>query len=196
LLSTNTNDGRINSSIDETIILNLINKKFDGKVKIPSIRMWYDMLVFDYLHGWIPVNIKTTTTISYDNVGNLALCVYSYTNELLDIHRNKTYDNREMSIILYNKLKNKNYNRNYKKDYYFIVINKTNNCDIIINSVKGLTTLTANLNNLPFQICWDKNREYNYKKIDKNIEMFLSCLKKPTPNWKETFMTNIRTLTI
>ncbi len=61
-----------------------------------------------------------------------------------------------MSNILYNKLKNKEYNKNNKKDYYFIILNKTNTDDIIINSIKGLTILTPNINNLPFQVCWNK----------------------------------------
>ena len=54
-----------------------------------------------------------------------------------------------MSIILFDKLKNKNYNKINKKDYYFIVLNKTDSNDIIVNSVKGLKILTPNINNLP-----------------------------------------------
>ena len=42
------------------------------------------------------------------------------------------------------------YNKNNKKDYYFIVMNKTDASDIIVNSVKGLSVLTPNINNLPF----------------------------------------------
>jgi hypothetical protein len=99
-----------------------------------------------------------------------------------------------MSNILFNSLKDKKYNMNNKKDYYFIVLNKTNTNDIIINSVKGLTILTPNINNLPFQVCWDKNREFKYENINKKIKLFIDCLQKPKPSWKETFMTNIRTL--
>ena len=73
------------------------------------------------------------------------MCVYSYTNENLNI-----YENSKMCDILFNKIKNKEYN---KKDYYFIVINKNNSKDIIVNS---LTILSPNINNLPFQICWNK----------------------------------------
>jgi hypothetical protein len=72
------------------------------------------------------------------------------------IHKNNSYENGKMSNILYNKLKNKEYNKNNKKDYYFIILNKTNTDDIIINSIKGLTILTPNINNLPFQVCWNK----------------------------------------
>jgi hypothetical protein len=193
--STQTEDGRINSCIDEDVIIKLLIKNFGHlKIKKPKIRTWYDILVFDYMYGWIPINIKTTTTLSSDNTGNLAMCVYAYTNEILDIHRDKYYENGKMSDILFNKLKNKNYNINNKKDYYFIVLNKTDTSDIIVNSIKGLTKLTPNINNLPFQVCWDKNRTFKYENINKKIKLFIDCLQKPKPSWKETFMSNIRIL--
>ncbi len=53
---------------------------------------------------------------------------------------------------------------NSKKDYYFLVINK-NNKNIIINSVKGLNILTPNLNNIPYQVYWNKNKKFEYKSI-------------------------------
>ena len=192
--STQNEDGRINSCIDEDEVIKLLIENFGDKIIKPKIRMWYDILAFDYMYGWIPINIKTTTTITSDNTGNLAMCVYAYTNEILDIYRNKTYENGMMSDILFDKLKNKNYNTNNKKDYYFIVLNKTNASDIIVNSVKGLTILTPNINNLPFQVCWDKNRTFKYENINKKIKLFIDCLQKPKPSWKEIFMSNMRTL--
>ena len=218
--STQNEDGRINSCIDEDEVIKLLIEKFGGvfrklhqpaaspaaphsgqallgaaeKIKKPKIRMWYDILAFDYMYGWVPINIKTTTTITSDNTGNLAMCVYAYTNEILDIHRDKSYENGKMSDILFNKLKNKKYNTNNKKDYYFIVLNKKDASDIIVNSVKGLTILTPNINNLPFQVCWDKNRTFKYENINKKIKLFIDCLQNPKPSWKETFMSNIRTL--
>jgi len=194
LFSKQNQDGRINSSIDEDNITNLLIQKFKNRIVKPKIRMWYDILVYDYLFGWLPVNIKISTTLKSDNVGNLAMCVYAYTNENLDIHRNKTYENGQMSKILYDKLKNKCYNYKNKKDYYFIVLNKDNNADIIINSIKGIANISPNINNLPFQICWSKNKEYKYENINKKIKIFIDCLKKTKPSWKETFMSNIRTL--
>jgi hypothetical protein len=194
IFSKQNEDGRINSSIDEEEVIRLLNNNFGDKIKKPKIRMWYDILAFDYKYGWIPINIKTTTTLTCDNTGNLAMCVYAYTNELLDIHRNKSYENGKMSEILFEKLRNKQYNINCKKDYYFIVLNKNNSNDIIINSVKGLSILTPNINNLPFQVCWDKNREFKYENINKKIKIFINCLKKPKQNWKETFMKNMRSL--
>ena len=192
--STQNEDGRINSCIDEEEVIKLLTEKFGEKIKKPKKRMWYDILAFDSMYGWIPINIKTTTTLTSDNTGNLAMCVYAYTDEMLDIHREKSYENGKMSIILFNKLQNKNYNISNKKDYYFIVLNKTNTNDIIVNSVKGLTILTPNINNLPFQVCWDKNRSFTYENINKKVKQFVECLQKPRPSWNETFMLNMRTL--
>ncbi len=191
--STQNEDGRINSCVDEDEVIKLLVAKFGENIKKPKIRMWYDILVFDYIYGWIPINIKTTTTRTSDNTGNLAMCVYAYTDEILDIHKDTSYENGKMSEILFHKLKNKRYNTNHnKKDYYFIVLNKKNTQDIIVNSVKGLTILTPNINNLPFQVNWSKNREFKYENIRKKIKLFIDCLQKPKPSWKEIFMSNMR----
>lgn len=194
--SSQNEDGRINSCLDEVKVVKLLNEKFGTRIKIPHKRHWYDILAYDYMYGWIPINIKTTTTLTSDNTGNLAMCVYAYTNEILDIHSNKSYENGKMSSILFNKLKNKEYNFNNKKDYYFIVLNKTDSSTPIVNSVKGLTLLTPNINNLPFQVCWNNNRTYKYENIDKKIKQFIDCLQKPKPSWKEKFMSNIRSLNL
>lgn len=192
--SKTSRDGRINSCVDEDNIVELLSNRFDGKIKRPSLRMWYDVLIFDNMYGWLPVNIKTTTMKSGDNVGNLALCVYSYTDEKLDF--DKFYDNKKMSCLLLKKMKDKKLNRIDKKDYYFIVINKNNNQDIIVNSLKGLSHLTPNTNNLPFQIIWDKNRVFSYGNINDKVKLFVKCLQKPKPNWKETFMSSIREINV
>jgi hypothetical protein len=192
--SKQNEDGRINSCIDEDEIIKLLVKQFGDKIKKPKIRMWYDILVLDNMYGWLPVNIKTSTLQTSDNTGNLAMCVYAYTNELLNIHKDKSYENGKMSEILFKKLEKKEYNKNNKKDYYFIVMNKTDTNDVIVNSVKGLSVLTPNINNLPFQVNWSKNREFQYDKINKKIKIFIHCVKKPNPSWKETFMSNMRKL--
>ena len=76
------------------------------------------------------------------------------------------------------------------------MLNRTDGSDIIVNSVKGLTILTPNINNLPFQVCWNKNRTFTYEKINKKIKLFIDCLHKPKPSWKQVFMMNIRTIDI
>jgi hypothetical protein len=217
--STENDDGRVNSCIDEPKIIKLLIEKFGNRIKLPEsnivsktssislrskkntepikkkiIRMWYDILAYDYTYGWIPINIKTSTMKTSDNLGNLTTSVYAYTDEPLDLHTTKTYENGKMSIILFDKLKAKKYNKSNKKDYYFLVLNKTIPGDIVVNSMKGLSILTPNINNLPFQICWNKNRDFHYEHIDKKIKLFITCLQKPKPVWSESFMANIRTL--
>lgn len=191
-LCKTTDDGRVNSYIDEDRIIQILSKKIPSRIYKARIRMWYDILVYDYHYGWLPVNIKTTTTVTSDNTGNLAMCVYAYTDKQLDLK--KTYQNGIMSKILIEKLKQKEYNSNDKKDYYFIIVNKEDNKDVIVNSVKGLSELTPNINNLPFQVCWNKNRHFNYKNIKENVKMLITSLQKPKPSWKEEFMSDARKL--
>lgn len=187
-------DGRINSSLDEKPIIELLIQKFNKRIRLPVHRYWYDILAYDYLYEWIPINIKTTKTKTSDNTGNFAMCLYAYTNEILDIQENKSYNNGTMSKRLIQKLKNLEYNLNNKKDYYFLVLNKDNTKDIIINSLKGLTKLTPNINNLPFQICWNNNRCFRYKNIKTNVEMLKDCIKKPKSSWREEFLRDFRNL--
>jgi hypothetical protein len=187
-------DGRINSCNDENNIIKILIEKFGNRIKKPEkIRFWYDILVKDYRYGWIPVNIKTTTTETSDNTGNLAMCVYAYTDHPLEIF-NTSYENGKMAGILFDKIKNNELNNNSKRDYYFIVINKADSRDVIVNSVKGISILTPNTNNLPFQVCWKYNRIFHYENIKVKLRLFINCLKKPKLNWKETFMSNIRTI--
>ena len=189
-LCETSNDGRINSCMDEDEIIRILSEELPNRIYKPKARMWYDILVRDFQYGWLPVNIKSTTTLTSDNTGNLAMCVYAYTDEQLDLY--KTYQNGRMSKILIEKIIKKDYNYNNKKDYYFVVVNKKNCKDIIVNSVKGLTELTPNINNLPFQVCWNKNRIFKYKHITKSIEILLNALQKPKPSWKESFLNDVR----
>ena len=99
-----------------------------------------------------------------------------------------------MSEILLSKLKSKKLNRISKKDYYFLVLNKLDTNDIIINSLKGLAVLTPNINNLPFQVCWNKNRLFKYENINKKVKLFVDCFQNNKPSWKENFISNIRQL--
>ena len=49
--SSQNEDGRINSCLDEYEIIKLLIEKFGNKIKKPQIRMWYDILIFDYMYG-------------------------------------------------------------------------------------------------------------------------------------------------
>ena len=90
-LSKATADGRVNSSLNELQITNLIKNKFTDRVYIPSARKWYDM-TFDGQ----PVNIKVTGGKSADNACNTMALRYAFSQEdsekLLKSHTNRTKD--------------------------------------------------------------------------------------------------------
>jgi adenine-specific DNA-methyltransferase len=188
--SEKNKDGRLSSAIQEEEVLRILSENFKERIKIPDIRMWYDFLIFDYSLGWLPVNIKITTTKTSDNICNIAGLVHSYTNTILDY--DKHYKNGKMSKILIESLKNKNYNRS-RRDYYFLVINK-NNGDIIANSIRGLTSLSKNVHNLPFQVKWSLNKTFTFNNINKSIDLFMNLFKDIKLNWKTEFMKEIKDL--
>lgn len=190
--STNSVDGRTNSCIDEDIIIEKLKiSPFKERLYIPKPRHWFDIAIMDYQYGWLPINIKSTTTKTADNTGNLAMCVYALTDYDMDLK--KTYHNGKMSKIFIDCLKNKRYNKTLNRDYYFIVVNKENG-NIISNSVKGLNELTPNINNLPFQVKWSHNTKYNYKSILYSINMVKEAIQRPKQSWKEEFLAEMRDL--
>ena len=54
--------------------------------------------------------------------------------------------------------------------------------------------MNNNNNILTFQVCWKKNKIFKYKNINDVIKLFLDCIQKPKPSWKEIFLTDIRTI--
>jgi hypothetical protein len=63
--SNECSDGRTNSCMDEQKIINvLVEHLSDRRIYTPKSRHWYDVSVYDYQYGWLPVNIKSSTTKS------------------------------------------------------------------------------------------------------------------------------------
>lgn len=188
-----SSDGRTNSCKDEINIIKLLKKQKDLKKRlfVPKDRHWFDIAVLDYKYGWFPINIKSTTTKTADNVGNLAICAYALTNYPMDYQ--KSYNNGHISKVFTREIKAKNYNKNYKRDYYFIVYNKEDKT-VIANSIRGLQKLTANINNLPFQVKWSDNKKFKYKHINKVVKDIIYCISKPKPSWTEIFLNEVRSI--
>lgn len=196
-ISHDTDDGRINSYTDEQTIIAHIQTSFPNRTRVPPIRFWFDILILDRLYGWLPVNIKSTTMLTPDNTGNLAMCVYGYTDYPMDVYNvSNTYYNGKMVDILKQKLSTRSFNTSPKRDYYFLVMNKKSPTDIVINSLRGLRKLTPNINNPPFQVKWKHNRDYEYKPVEQCVERFLEAVQKTNPGWREKFSREIRDISI
>lgn len=189
LLSSNP-DGRVNSCLDEETIITMLELRFPKRLQYCKTRHWFDFMVYDYVYGFLPVNIKTSMMKNADNTGNLSICVQSYTPYCLDAKKN--YKNGQLTTILMDCFMSKHYNRNMKKDYYFVVVNKNDPTDIIINSVKGLSVLTPNIHNMPFQVNWNKNRLFQYEPITKKIRIFQECILRTQEDWKYTLLNGMR----
>lgn len=185
-------DGRLSSAIFEDSVLRVLQAGFGERLEVSEARMWHDCLVRDYRHGWLPVNIKVTTTRSADNVGNLAICLWALTDYPLPLRRR--LNSGEASRLLLSHLSSKRYNRNLKRDYYFVVLNKGIPGEVIVNSLKGLRSLTPNANNPPFQIRWRDNSEFRYFPVEEVVARFVECVGGTPRSWREEFMEGARAL--
>lgn len=187
VLHKNHADGRLNSCHDENIIVKLLKKRFN--IIIPNCRMWYDIILIDGDNKY-PINIKTTTMNTSDNIGNFATVVWAYTN--YDMTLESICTNGNMSTVFIDSILNKDYNKS-NRDYYFLVINKDDTSDIIINSMRGLSTITPNMNNLPFQVKWKLNRDYVYINSEMRVKKYL-CMIQNKYDWKTNFILEINKL--
>ncbi|KMZ51165.1 hypothetical protein [Helicobacter pylori] len=164
-LSQPLQDGRLNSSVNEEEILNAI-KHFP--TQLPKAREWWDFS-FEENDIFYPVNIKTTTTKTADNLNGKLGIYYALCGLLPEF-------NNEIAWEKYFQKLHKDLGKNTNKDYYFLIINKNDPKDIFINSLKGIQTLQPN--NLPFQCKWDNNREIVQRDFDGSKKFILSALAK------------------
>ncbi|WRE41185.1 restriction endonuclease [Helicobacter pylori] len=164
-LSQPLQDGRLNSSINEEEILNTI-KHFP--IQLPKAREWWDFS-FKKNDIFYPVNIKTTTTKTADNLNGKLGIYYALCGLVPEF-------NNEIAWEKYFQKLHKDLGKNTNKDYYFLIINKNDPKDIFINSLKGIQTLQPN--NLPFQCKWDNNREIIQRSFIESKNFILSALAK------------------
>ncbi len=165
-LSQPLQDGRLNSSINKEEILNTIKDYFP--IQLPKAREWWD---FSFKKNDIsyPVNIKTTTTKTADNLNGKLGIYYALCGLLPEF-------NNEIAWEKYFQKLHKDLGKNTNRDYYFLIINKNDPKDVFINSLKGIQTLQPN--NLPFQCKWDNNREIVQRDFDGSKNFILSALAK------------------
>ncbi|WP_120864076.1 restriction endonuclease [Helicobacter pylori] len=165
-LSQPLQDGRLNSSVNEEEILNTIKDYFP--IQLPKTREWWDFS-FEENDIFYPVNIKTTTTKTADNLNGKLGIYYALCGLLPEF-------NNEIAWEKYFQKLHKDLGKNTDRDYYFLIINKNDPKDVFINSLKGIQTLQPN--NLPFQCKWDNNREIVQRDFDESKNFILSTLAK------------------
>ncbi|RVY75205.1 restriction endonuclease [Helicobacter pylori] len=165
-LSQPLQDGRLNSSVNEEEILNTIKDYFP--IQLPRAREWWDFS-FEENKIFYPVNIKTTTTKTADNLNGKLGIYYALCGLVPEF-------NNEIAWEKYFQKLHKDLGTNTNRDYYFLIINKNDPKDIFINSLKGIQTLQPN--NLPFQCKWDNNREIVQRDFDGSKNFILSALAK------------------
>ncbi|WRC81797.1 restriction endonuclease [Helicobacter pylori] len=165
-LSQPLQDGRLNSSVNEEEILNTIKDYFP--IQMPKAREWWDFS-FEENDIFYPVNIKTTTTKTADNLNGKLGIYYALCGLVPEF-------NNEIAWEKYFQKLHKDLGTNTNRDYYFLIINKNDPKDIFINSLKDIQTLQPN--NLPFQCKWDNNREIIQRDFDGSKNFILSALAK------------------
>ncbi|MCQ2630107.1 restriction endonuclease [Helicobacter pylori] len=173
-LSQPLQDGRLNSSVNEEEILNTIKDYFP--IQLPKAREWWDFS-FEENKIFYPVNIKTTTTKTADNLNGKLGIYYALCGLLPEF-------NNEIAWEKYFQKLHKDLGKNTDRDYYFLIINKNDPKDVFINSLKdvfinslkGIQTLQPN--NLPFQCKWDNNREIVQRNFIESKNFILSALAK------------------
>ncbi len=179
-LSNSNGDGRINSIINEDEVIEVLLKIYKNipifkkmnlvLEKQPKPRYWYDILIKNGNNDfYCPINIKISdfSNSSADNISSKEGLYFSLTGEVNEKCPNtwgKYFD-----------LLSKNIKEN-DTDYFFIVVDKKNNNDIIFNSMRRLKTLTPNGNNPPFQCKWSENKSIINRSFDEAKDFLLKNL--------------------
>lgn len=154
-LSDKFDDGRINSIDNEPYIISLIKEYVESKdyikLDVPLKRHWYDIAFTFNIEGneiFVPVNIKITNfnNNSADNASSWKGLFWTFYNTIDTSNYQKMYE-----IIRNNSLESI---KGINNDYYYIVVDKSNNNNIVFNSIKQMSEVTKNANNMPFQIKW------------------------------------------
>lgn len=168
-LSTEFEDGRTNATINEKLLINLLKKKF--KIKEPPPRHWWDIAHSDSEFTY-PINIKVSNLRGNDNVQCKLGIYYALTGIWPEFPN-------EISWEAYFQKISEGIDTDKTKDYYFLIVNNENPADVIATSLKGISTLVPNGNNLPFQCKWGSNRHPVQRNHDDAKSFILGNLGSP-----------------
>jgi hypothetical protein len=167
-LSSRFEDGRINAAINEKEIIDLLELDFD--IKKPRSREWWDITYEDGLQTY-PINIKISNLRGNDNVQCKLGIYYALTGIWPTFQNEISWEN------FFRKL-SEDIDTATNRDYYFLIINKEDSSDVIATSLKSISSLVPNGNNLPFQCNWGSNRYPISRSHNEAKSFILSYLKK------------------
>lgn len=145
-------DSRQDSATGENHVLSVLQNSEGLDLKIHSAnigaktnRNWYDLKVGKHF-----CNLKITALKTADNSNAKPAIFYLLTGEEPGSYSTESAFFKDMAS---------KENPDESRDYYYLVINKTDTKDVFACSLKGLARVTANPRNLPFQCKWDECRE-------------------------------------
>ena len=163
-LSAYSTDGRINSIQSEKKVIQFIKSLKGWTVTSPKSRSWYDIKINDFY-----CNIKISNMTSNDNTVGKSVIHYFITG----LHKAPNSYKKCFESM------KKNENPSKSRDYYFIVIRKTDHKCFVI-SFKNLKVKIAP-NNPPFQCDWSEN-------IKQNKRSWLEAKKYFIKKWAESLI--------
>ena len=155
---TDHEDMRIGSLMDEGNIIKAMIVKFgEENIKVPRTRHWYDVLFFG-----IPLAIKSSDfkKKASDNWSSKTAILWAFSNMSLEEFENSPQSRNLRHQDFQNYLRalrpKPSLDPVHANDIWILILDKGTG-QLHLNSLMGLSKLTPNGNNLPFQICWAKN---------------------------------------
>ena len=165
---SNTKDGRIDSAINERLVIDKILEEFPIH-EPPKARHWFDFSITTS-DAFYPVNIKVSNFGAADNLNCKLGIYYALTGKEPDFSNETAWDHF-FHMLASNIQEN-------DKDYYFLALNKDAPSQILVQGLKTIGKLSPSGSNLPFQCNWGSNLEPVHRPFDEAKDYLLSCLGK------------------
>ena len=109
-------------------------------------REWYDVKINEHY-----CNIKISECAGNADNANAKKAIYYFLTGRLGDNVNNA------ESVFFKNMKDAE-SPDKKRDYFFLVVNKTDTTDVFFVSLKGLKNVRINPRNPPFQIVWEDNR--------------------------------------
>jgi len=171
--------GRSESTVQEEQVVRQIRKKFNittlDHVKDP----WADFYGRKECGEEYPVNIKISSLKGADNTcGKIAL-LHTFSNSSIKDLMNSDQLAKVNQWADYFEYFNENLSlEETGKDYYFLIIDKSQTSNVFYTSLRGLQCVTPNGSNFPFQCNWKRNQTIVERTYKEALEFILDSCEK------------------